>query len=401
MQSPFACHAHMSPSDLVIVADENIPGLDSYAGLFGSIRKVAAAHIDRALLEHAEVLLVRSVTRVDESLLNDTSVTFVGSATAGIDHVDVNYLRSAGIIFAHAPASNAVSVVEYVLAAIAVLATRCGRDLRRMTAGVVGCGAVGGRLAARLEAIGMNVLRNDPPREEAEGGGFVSLEQILAEADLISMHTPLTRIDPHPTHHLIGSREINAMKPDAWLINAARGAVIDSAALAHALQTKAIGAAVLDVWEHEPDIDLKLLDLVDIGTPHIAGYSYDAKLAGTRQVMGSLLEFLAVPQANIMNDSYERLDLWPADPALPSSELLRFYIDQMYDITADDARMRLAMNAGPSTADAFRRMRKEYPRRYTFGRYGVAHPLLAPDSVRAVSDGLRIDVEDGLVAHRR
>lgn len=367
-----------------------MPGLDDYAPVFGAIQRVPAAHIDRDVLAQADVLLVRSVTRVNRALLDRTPVRFVGSATAGIDHVDVEYLREAGVHFAHAPGSNAVSVVEYVLAAVAVLSTRYGRNVRRLTAGVVGCGQVGERLARRLQALGMRVLRNDPPRAERESGDFVTLEQVIQESDVISLHTPLTRLGPHPTHHLIGERELARMKPDAWLINAARGAVIDSSALLASLRGRAIQAAVLDVWEEEPEVDLALLDAVDLATPHIAGYSFDAKLAGTRQVMESLFAFLGMELPQDAAAAATPSDLVAADPALPWAESLRHYLDQMYAIQRDDARMRREIARSASVVEAFRHLRKAYPIRYTFGRYRIAPQLLPPGVATVVGQGLGV-----------
>lgn len=362
----------MKPHNIRIVADENIPELEVYAGVLGSIQKVAAAQINQALLEHADALFVRSVTPVNAALLEKTSIRFVGSATAGIDHVDVDYLEASRIEFVHAPGSNAVSVVEYVLAALFVIATRTGRDVRRMTVGIIGCGHVGERLARRLEALGMRVLRNDPPRREIENGAFVQLDQLLDEADIVSIHTPLTRTGPFPTYHLLGRREFDMMKRGVWLINAARGSVLDSDALKSALKAGHVGAAAIDVWEHEPVLDTELLDLVTIGTPHIAGYSYDAKLNGRRQIIDALFRFLGAPPVHPFMGEVASIDLRPADPSLPFSEMMRYLIHQMYDITKDDLRLRDAVTGGGSIADSFRRLRREYPQRYSFSRYGIS-----------------------------
>ena len=370
--------------NLHIVADENIPGLDAYTTVFGSIQRVAAAHINRVLLEQADILLVRSVTRIDRSLLEGTNVRFVGSATAGIDHVDVDYLARAGIHFAHAAGSNAVSVVEYCIAALFVLATRMGRNVTGMTAGIVGCGHVGERLALRLEAMGMKVLRNDPPRALIDPDRYVSLETILNEADLISIHTPLTFDGPHPTYHLLGESEFGSMKRGAWLINAARGPIVNGTALKKALKSGALAAAALDVWEEEPEIDPDLVDLVAIATPHIAGYSYDAKLNGRKQIMDTLFHFLDAEAVHPVVDEEEPVTLRIADPSLPFSEMMRYYIDQMYDIVADDARLRTAISKRDSVSESFTKLRREYPRRYTFSRYRL--PFARPE----VYEGLRV-----------
>jgi erythronate-4-phosphate dehydrogenase len=384
---------------LHILADENIPFAEEAFGALGEVRLMPGRAIKAEAAREADVLLVRSVTPVGPALLDDADVQFVGSATAGRDHVDVGFLRERGISFAHAPGSNATSVVEYVLAALLRLAVRRGEPLRGKTVGVVGVGAVGGRLARRLPSFGARVLRNDPPRVEREGEeGFASLRAVLHESDVVTLHTPLTVEGAHPTHHLIGPSELNQMKDSAWLVNAARGAVVSGDALRAALRTGKIAAAVVDAWENEPTPDLELLRRVSLATPHVAGYSFDGKVAGTVMLHRALCEHLGAEpswdhEAVLAPDV--PLDLAPSDPALPEADALNWLARQMYDVGADDERLR-GLTERPESVHGvyFSELRKTYPRRRAFGRYRLPRWGL-PDgeaATTAVEEGLGVAV---------
>lgn len=377
---------------LQIVADANIPRAEEAFGRLGRVRLLPGQAIRPEALAGADVLLVRSVTRVDAALLDGSPVRFVGSATIGTDHVDLGYLAERGIPFAHAPGSNAVSVVEYVLAAILAVHAERGERLAGKTVGVVGCGHIGGRLAQRLPALGLRVLKTDPPLAEAGGAGFVPLERVLAEADIVTLHTPLTRTGPHPTYHLVGAAQLAAMRPDALLVNAARGAVVDNAALCEALEAGRIGGAVLDVWEGEPEPDPALLALVDIATPHIAGYSFDGKINGTAMLHEALTGWLGVEpawdaEAALAPAPSERLRLERPQPDLDQTAWLDALVRQAYDVRADDARMRALLGLPPAQRGAyFHHLRKTYPRRRDFRWFTV--PDVPEAHRRAVRDGL-------------
>ena len=389
----------MSRTPLHLVVDANIPcAPEAFAG-FGQVERVPGEAITPATLAGADVLLVRSVTRVDEALLGGSLVRFVGSATIGTDHVDRKYLDEAGISFAHAPGSNAQSVVEYVLAALLVAGARRGAVLRDQTVGVVGCGHVGGALAARLEALGARVLRNDPPRAEAaEAAGlphdFVPLATVLAASDVVTLHPPLTRSGPHPTYHLIGAAELAAMRPDALLVNASRGAVVDNAALRDALEAGRIGSAVLDVWEHEPTPDPGLLRLAAVATPHIAGYSRDGKVTGTAMLHDALAEWLGAPvtwdaERALAEEAAALAPLAPPGPGLPETAYLDALARQAYDLRADDARMRGLLDLpAPECGAAFHRLRRTYPCRFGWARHRIAAEAVPPELRTAVVEGL-------------
>jgi len=394
---------------LRIVADEIIPLVPETFGRFGEVLQVPAQEITPTLVKNADVLLVRSVTRVDEKLVAGSKLRFVGSATIGEDHVDTEALARAGIVFRNAPGSNAESVVEYVLAALLTLAVRLERPLRGLTVGVVGCGHIGSRLAQRLPAFGVRVLQNDPPlADEAERAGqaheYAGLDQVLAESDVVTLHVPLTTAGPYPTRHLIGAHELARLRRDAWLINTSRGAVVSNSALAAVLEVGALGAAVLDVWEGEPQPGETLLQLTAVATPHIAGYSWDGKVTGTLMLHVALVQDLGLPHqawdaaAAFAGDEQDRLDLEPPPP-MPEAEWLHALTRQLYDIEADDARMRTLLALPPTASAAmFNELRRTYPKRRAFQRHVLPDASLPEEFRIPVREGLHVSASAGAPA---
>lgn len=349
-----------------IVADENIPLLDEFFAGFGEIRRLPGRSIDAAAVADADLLLVRSVTQVDRALLDGSAVKFVGTCTIGTDHLDLDYFQQAGITWASAPGCNARGVVDYVLGSLLVLAEQQGVDLATRTYGVVGAGQVGSRLLKVLRGLGWRVLVCDPPRQALEGGDFVSLQQVLEQCDVISLHTPLERLGEHPTHHLFDAARLAALKPGSWLINASRGAVVDNQALRELLAQRTDLQVVLDVWEGEPQADVELAALCRIATPHIAGYSLDGKLRGTAQIYQALCQYLGLAP------SVELQQLMPAawlseltidasaDPAWALASICR----AVYDPRRDDADFRRSLQGDAATRRAaFDGLRKHYPMR--------------------------------------
>ena len=351
---------------MLIVADENIPLLDAFFESFGEIRRVPGRSIDRATVEQADVLLVRSVTNVNRALLEGSKVRFVGTCTIGTDHLDLDYFQQAGITWSSAPGCNARGVVDYVLGSLLTLAEIEGADLKQRTFGVVGAGEVGGRLVKVLQGLGWNVLVCDPPRQAAEGGDFVSLEHIIEHCDVISLHTPLKKHGAQSTWHLFDRNRLNQLKPGTWLINASRGPVVDNAALRNVLLQREDLQAVLDVWEGEPEVDVALADLCVLATPHIAGYSLDGKQRGTAQIYQAFCNFLGQPATVSLNDllpapwlAQVTLDA-RTDPTWALAMLCR----GVYDPRRDDADFRRSLvgTVGEQRA-AFDGLRKHYPLR--------------------------------------
>ncbi|WP_434580512.1 4-phosphoerythronate dehydrogenase PdxB [Pseudomonas sp. Z5-35] len=351
---------------MLIVTDENIPLLDAFFQGFGEIRRVPGRSIDRALVEQADVLLVRSVTQVNRALLAGSKVRFVGTCTIGTDHLDLDYFAEGGIRWASAPGCNARGVVDYVLGCLMTLAEIEGASLAQRTFGVVGAGQVGGRLVEVLKGLGWNVKVCDPPRQALEDGDYLSLEQIVEQCDVISLHTPLTRGGGQPTWHLFDEHRLNSLRPGTWLINAARGPVIDNVALREVLLEREDLQAVLDVWEQEPTVDVDLADLCVIATPHIAGYSLDGRQRGTAQIYQALCGFLERPVEVNLADLLPRpwlggvtLDA-QADPAWALAALCR----SVYDPRRDDADFRRSLvGTVDEQRSAFDTLRKFYPPR--------------------------------------
>ena len=371
---------------LTIVADENIPHVEIAVGDLGTVRTVAGRAITRDVVLEADVLLVRSVTTVSAALLEGTRVRFVGSATAGLDHVDADALEDAGIAFASAPGSNAASVVDYVLAALLATGADRGTGLEGRTLGVIGAGEVGGRLIPRARALGLKVVVCDPPRAEAghRDHDYRALEDVLEVADVVTLHVPLTD-GPHATRGLIDLDAVGRMKEDAWLVNAARGGVLEGAAASALARSRTV---VLDVWPGEPEPDAGLVRDVALGTPHIAGYALDAKVRGTAVIAQAVRAWAGAPP-------------WDAGAALPpdppplrlstaSSERTR-WLDalarQAYDVRADAARFRSALEAAGDRAAAFAALRRGYPLRRELSRFRVEG---------AVPSGLEGAVRTGL-----
>ena len=391
---------------LHIVADENIPLVSDLFGSLGPVHTMSGRDMTPETVRHADVLLVRSVTRVDAALLDGSVVRFVGSATSGLDHIDAGYLRQRGIPFAYAPGTNADSVVEYVLATLLYLAADRGEALKGKTLGIVGCGHIGSRLAVRTAALGMTVLLCDPPLAEAAdpagtARNYLPLDVLFERADVLTFHVPLVREGPHRTWHMIGRDELAALRPGTWLINTSRGAVFDNEALLEALQhsERRPAAVALDVWEGEPVPSAALLRCVDIGTPHIAGYSYDGKVAGTRMLRDAIasLPGMGMPVGGgAAGEVYGRAETLPVcapDPVLPATDWLHHLVRSMYDIWCDDRRMRRLWPVSDEAAALhFRQLRRTYPERRAFAIRRLAREHV-PDALhRAVREGLGVQI---------
>lgn len=344
----------------VIVADQNIPAVQDCFSCLGEVRLVEGRRFTADDVADARALLVRSVTRVDKQLLAGSAVNFVGSATSGLEHIDREYLARQEIGFAHAPGANANSVVEYVLAAIAATGDSLERLLDGGRVGVIGYGAIGTALCARLVKLGIEFLVYDPWLPAKEIDGVASLEAVLA-CSVITLHPELTSKQPWPSYHLLGSKALAAIDDTQLLINASRGEVVDG----HALKARLAGSrpptVVLDVWEGEPHVDADLLRNVELGTAHIAGYSMDGKLGGTLMLLRALATHwqediplttrIAAPPSDLLVDS-----------GLDIPGMIRSLLAQRYDIRRDDGLLRQSM-AAQDPPRAFDLLRRNYHER--------------------------------------
>ena len=385
-----------------IVADENIPLLAHLFGALGDVVALPGSDIRPGALAGAHALIVRSVTRVDRSLLNGSSVRFVGTATAGTDHIDETYLASANIEFAYAPGSNADSVVDYVIAALYALAAECDCDLEDRRLGVVGVGAVGSRLVRRARGLGLQVLCSDPPRVEAsqtddestKRSDFVDLHELLEHADIVSLHVPLTSAGAHPTYRLISGDELARLDPSAWFVNTSRGAVVDGRALLAALAQQPDLRSVLDVWEKEPTPDIDLMRRVRFGTPHIAGYAYDAKVAGAYAIARALCAHVGADPPSLADALPRERLVYSGSADAPGRNAVKALVDQMYDFAADVEAFAAVREArDEERAEVFRSLRRHYPKRRAFSAWDVAiPPLSSADFRRTLERGLCVTV---------
>ena len=332
--------------------------------------------ITRNDLLDADALIVRSKTNINRELLRDTPVKFVGTATAGTDHIDAAYLEQRGIYWCGSPGCNANSVSEYLVAALLTLGRRHGFDLSGKTIGVIGCGNVGSRVVKKCEALGMNVLRNDPPlAATSTDPDFLPLETVLAESDIVTLHVPLVKDGPWPTARMADYRFFEQLKPGALFINAARGSICDYDALLDAKAAGAVSRMVVDVWSPEPAFRTDVLKMADLASPHIAGHSYEGKLNGTIACYNELCNFFEIQKTWDIAASLPE----PEVPTLEidctgrdDEEVLHEIISKIYDIETDD---RFIREAGvPDEIDRARNfdaLRKAYRTRREFKNTGV------------------------------
>ena len=360
---------------MIIAVDEVIPyGREAFSSL-GEVRSFAGRKISAADIREAEALVVRSITQVNAKLLEGTRVRFVGSATIGTDHLDLEYLKSHGITWRNAAGSNANSVAEYVTAALLVLARKHAWNLQKKSIAIIGAGHVGRALERKTQALGMSVSLCDPIlREETGDSRYQFLDDVL-DADILSIHVPLTSDGRYPTRHMIGREVFDRLSTRQFLINPARGSVIRESDLKKALEEGKVGGAVLDVWEGEPSIDYELLRAVAIATPHIAGFSLDGKVRGTEMILEALCHESGVKVPWDSRSVYPpEVTLRPAPGSL-GQEALYSIVLQAYNVLKDDENLRALQTLSPEEAiAAFDRLRNKYPLRPEFHHYIVEIP---------------------------
>jgi len=353
-----------------IVADANIPFVAECFCSIGEVEVVGGRAITPGVVKDADVLLVRSITPVNGDLLAGSKVRFVGTATIGFDHVDVDFLRRNNIGFASAPGSNANSAAEYVIAGLLEVGQKHGIELEGKSIGIIGVGNVGSRVEKKAAALGMAVYRNDPPLARQTGDAkYLSIEELYGY-DFMTLHTPLTFAGLDKTYHLADEKFFGSLKQGCVFLNAARGGVVDSGALKGAIEAGRLRAVVLDVWEDEPNIDTELLEMVDIGTPHIAGYSLDGKVAGMIMIYRAACEYFG------LKGKFDVEDFLP-EPAIGElkidsesggeQDVVAGAVRKIYDIREDDAKLRQIVDEPKEKREAFfDGLRKDYPVRREF-----------------------------------
>ena len=362
---------------LNIVAGENIPYLKEAVEGLGTLAILPGRAITSADLQHTQILLIRSITQVDKALLQGTPVEFVGSASAGTNHMDMAYLQSHNIGFASASGSNANSVAEYVMAALLLLGKQRNFELKGKTIGIVGVGNVGKLVEAKAEALGMRPVLHDPPLAETSKIDHRSLEETLS-CDVVTLHTPLTTDGPYPTHHLLTKDTFKWLKPSTIFLNASRGEVVDTFALLDAITHQQIGPTIIDVWEDEPEINWDLFQAVTLGTPHIAGHSLDGKANGTFMIYTALCKHLGMeptwnPGKSLPPPIVPLIDVDVYQQS--GQDQIRQMGTKIYDIESDYRRMKELLVASPNERPTlFDSLRKNYPVRREFHRTLVKIP---------------------------
>ena len=355
-----------------IVIDEKIEFGTQAFSEFGEVAAANGRLISNETLKDADALIVRSITNVDENLLSGTKVKFVGTATIGTDHVDQEYLAAKNIKFADAKGCNANAVKEYVLTALISAAVKNKIQLKGKSIGVVGVGNIGSILSEAAETLGMIVVKNDPPLKRKTGSDeYKSLEEALA-CDVVTFHVPFNFEGIDKTFHLLNSLNIDKIRNCEILINSSRGPVIDNEVLAKLLSEKQKLFTILDVWEDEPNLNAELLSMVDIASPHVAGYSLEGKVNGTTLVYDKFCEYLKIKPT------------W--QPILPKVEnsvievntnesietVLNNIFTKIYPIENDTKQLKASLNLSQKERGKyFDDLRKNYKLRREFSNYSI------------------------------
>ena len=351
-----------------IIIDDKIPYI---RGAFESVAEVIylpGSKTTPEVAKDADAIVTRTRTICNEKLLAGSSVKFIATATIGYDHIDTDYCEANNIHWTNAPGCNSKSVEQYIASTIMVLAERKGWNLSEKTIGVVGVGNVGSKVARICEIFGMKVLLNDPPRERAEGSDkFVSLETIQNEADIITLHVPLNMKGEDATFHITNNDFFAKLKRKPVLINSCRGEVTETNAVKNALKSGQISAFVCDCWENEPDLDLELLSLTEIATPHIAGYSKDGKATGTQMSVHAISKYFGLGLEDWKPTGVEE----PKEPefeidgnGFTEQQIISKAILHTYDIRKDDADFR-------NNVAHFEQLRGDYPTRREFPAFTI------------------------------
>ncbi|WNC73498.1 4-phosphoerythronate dehydrogenase [Thalassotalea psychrophila] len=362
-----------------IFYDENIPYAKEFFSDFGELVPFAGRELSAEQIKEADVLLVRSITKVNEQLLHlNTSLKFVGTATIGFDHVDQNYLKQRGVVFTNAPGCNAISVAEYVLSALMVMVERLDFDLKTKTIGIVGAGNTGTRLSEKLDAFGINYLLCDPLLEKAgDSRTFSSLKEILG-CDIISLHVPITQKGDHRTFHMFDDLLLSELSNQQILINSCRGEVINNQALLQLKKSQKGPHIILDVWENEPNVLTELIPYCEITTAHIAGYSLEGKARGTEMLYQALSKLVNKPIEKQLEQFLPKAEI---EYGNQHSQNELFSVKQrvfdVYDVRRDDKIFREQLNI-----KSFDYLRKNYPVRREFSALELSVQQCWPDTLK-------------------
>ncbi|AKC60060.1 4-phosphoerythronate dehydrogenase [Blochmannia endosymbiont of Polyrhachis (Hedomyrma) turneri] len=342
-----------------IVIDKNIPYAYELFNQFGDVQLLSGRDITCDSLRKADALIVRSITKVDDKLLLDTSVKFVGTVTSGVDHVDQDYLLNSSIAFASAAGCNAIAVSEYVFSALLWLAQRDCFFLCDKVIGIIGVGNIGNYLYKKLRFFGVSTLLCDPllVKSSDNYSDFCSFEKVISESDILTFHVPLVVDGPYATWHMVNADVIESLSDIRVLVNTSRGSVFDNFALWEALKGGKKLSVILDVWENEPELLWPLLRFVDLGTPHIAGSTFEGKIRGIMQIFDAYKVFLGINNEynNYIPSLFSITDYFEIYEDI-NQEILFCLSNFIYNITIDDIRLRCSIGQ----PNVFDQLRQEY-----------------------------------------
>lgn len=362
-----------------ILCAESVLGGESYFSRLGDLTVLPDEQITTKSLSQCDIFVTRSGIKVNHELLAESPVKIIATATSGIDHVDSDAINQKNIQFFSAKGSNAISVAEYVIAALLSLAEQKQTALKAKTIGIVGYGEVGKRVATYAKLLGLRVLVNDPPLKAQApqllaSVNDVSLQELLQQSDIVSLHPRLERQGEYPSYHLADEQFFREIKQGAWFLNTSRGSVVNTQALLNAIHQGRLGATVIDVWEHEPYYSLPLFHAVDIATPHIAGYSYTARLRGTYQVYDQICQAVkgksAISWSEATASSIQNITLDNRGLELQQAVYQAFI--QVYKILEDEQRFQeTSRGDNEQRAMNFTRLRRKYHIRWECHHYQV------------------------------
>lgn len=360
----------MTKKKIKIVADNGILFLKGVLEEYADILYLPSGEITSQNIKDADAIIVRTRTKCDKNLLENTKVRFIATGTMGYDHIDADYCQSKNIKWINAPGCNANSVLQYMASALLILAERMKMNLLDKTIGIIGVGNIGQKVERFANLLGMKVLLNDPPQQRKEGNSkFVDINYLIEQSDIITLHVPLNLDGIDKTYHMANESFFSRFNYPKIFINTSRGEVVQSSALKDAFRENLVSAYVLDVWEDEPNIDLELLHYAALATPHIAGYSVEGKANGTAVCVNELNKFFNLglkanwyPSSLPKPDKSNEINVHCKGKSL--QEIFFECITHTYNITEDDKNLRIS----PSQ---FEQQRINYPIRREFYFYKV------------------------------
>jgi len=376
-----------------IIVDENISFGKEAFKQFGEVVLINGRKISNAHLKDSDALIVRSITNVNKELLSGAKIKFVGTATIGTDHIDADYLGKNNIVFASAAGCNSYAVTEYVFSTITNLVNKHKIKLEGLSIGVIGYGNIGTKICADAEALRLRVFKNDPPVKRKTGRkDFYKLEEALS-CDIVTFHVPLNKGGEDNTYHMLNEKNISLIKEGTILINSSRGPVIDNNALKERLLIKKDILTVLDVWEKEPDYDADLINLVELATPHIAGYSFEGKTNGTVMIYSALCKFLNIlptwkPELSAVSNN--QIDINGDET---TEKMLSKIFNKSYKVADDDKLLRKgSLLPVKEKINHFDSLRKNYRLRRELNNYTVKLKN-GNDKTLKIIDEFRLDYE--------